>query len=622
VTDPFALDRGRPSAGELAGNARYAMRTGLAAAPLLVSVRALLTLVAGLLPIVAAWLLKALLDEFTQPRPGGHRTMLIALMAVSAMVTALVSPVQQRLDAELRFRLETRFQRTLYEAVNRMRGLATLENPNFQDRLRLAQEAAASSSQVVANLLGLAQVTVTTVAFVGSVAALSPWLVAIVVALMVPAAYLQFRLTGRRAGIVAAVEHSDRRRNFYEGLLNRTDAAKEIRLFGLGDFFLGRMLAELGTVQRGHRTVASRQFRLDAGFAVLNGCLAALGLVWVVRLATADALTAGDIALFVASFAGLQAGLAGIVDETSSLLYYVMVIGHYRVVVAAPPDLPAGLGTAEVGPLERIDVVNVWFRYADNQDWVLRGLSLTLRRDAFTGVVGLNGAGKSTLIKLLCRFYDPARGVVRWNGVDIRELDIGQLRARISTVFQDFMDYDLSAAENIGIGDVTRLGDRPAIERAASMAGAADPIAALPHGYDTLLTRSFFSNAEAAEATHGVVLSGGQWQRVALARSLMRYDCDLLILDEPSAGLDAAAEEEVLAFLRSWRRGRASLLISHRLGTLRDADEIVVISDGRVAESGTHDQLMACATSTYRRLFLLQGHGYRSGEHRPAASRR
>jgi ATP-binding cassette subfamily B protein len=232
-------------------------------------------------------------------------------------------------------------------------------------------------------------------------------------------------------------------------------------------------------------------------------------------------------------------------------------------------------------------------------------------------VVGLNGAGKSTLVKLLCRLYDPERGSIRWDGADLRDLPVDRLRRRIGAVFQDFVAYDMTAAENIAIGDLTTLdptGPDPLdsagrIQAAASQAGVHEVLAGLPLGYETVLSR-FFAAGPGDDAGQGVLLSGGQWQRVAIARALLRAEsADLLIMDEPSSGLDPDAEYAITQQLRACRAGRTSLLISHRLNTVRGADHIIVIAEGTVAEEGTHDQLMALG-GEYARLFSRQAAGF------------
>jgi ATP-binding cassette subfamily B protein len=244
---------------------------------------------------------------------------------------------------------------------------------------------------------------------------------------------------------------------------------------------------------------------------------------------------------------------------------------------------------------------------------------MTIPFGAAVALVGHNGSGKSTLVKLLCRMYDPTRGAIYWDGVDLREVPVDELRQRIGAVFQDYMEYDLSAAENVALGDLDALGDRDRIAAAAERAGVHGVLSGLPRGYDTLLSRQFFGAPGESGQTGetGVSLSGGQWQRVALARSLLRDGCDLLICDEPSAGLDPEAEYQVHTRLRAYRGGRTSLLISHRLGAIRDADHIVVLAQGQVVEEGTHGHLLA-AGGTYARMFDLQAQGYRTDDARPA----
>jgi ATP-binding cassette subfamily B protein len=316
------------------------------------------------------------------------------------------------------------------------------------------------------------------------------------------------------------------------------------------------------------------------------------------------------VTVFVAAVAGMQGAVAGIVNQFGAAHQALLLLDHYCVATNIEPDLPVPRPPAAVPALANgIVFDDVWFRYGPDRPWVLRGVDLTIPAGRSTALVGLNGAGKSTLVKLLCRLYDPTRGHVRWDGIDIAQFDPADLRARIGTVFQDYVEYELSAAENIGLGDLSRLDDRPRIEAAANRAGVHDVLSTLPRGYDTMLTRMFIEGVDEEHPDTGVLLSGGQGQRLALARTFLRDDRDLLVLDEPSSGLDAEAEAEVHERIKRSRAGRASLLISHRLNTIRDADSIAVLDGGQITELGSHETLLA-RDGTYSRLFHLQAEGY------------
>jgi ATP-binding cassette, subfamily B, bacterial len=429
----------------------------------------------------------------------------------------------------------------------------------------------------------------------------------LVVVAVGPAAVAQTALSRHEARLSWRLSPVMRRQVVYADLMTDVDTAKEVRLFGLGTFLHRRLISELRSSLTAERDLAVRTLRVQGLLALLGALVAGGGLVWTVVGITAGRLTPGDLALFVAAVAAVQGALGGIVTQSARVYAALLVFGHYLDVVRSKPDLPVPDSPAPAGALRTgIELRDVWFRYHDGQPWILRGLNLTVPAGATVAVVGLNGAGKSTLVKLLCRFYDPQRGSVRWNGTDLRDLDLAQLRRRLSAVFQDEVRYPFTAAENVGVGDVTALDDRPRLTDAARRAGVHDALEGLPHGYETMLSRIFYLDDTPGP---GVVLSGGQWQRVGLARAFLRPDPDLVILDEPSAGLDPDAEHALDETLRAHRAGRTCVLISHRLSTVRTADLIAVVADGRVSEFGDHESLLA-AGGDYARLFTLQAEAF------------
>ncbi|MBO0654473.1 ATP-binding cassette domain-containing protein [Streptomyces triculaminicus] len=341
------------------------------------------------------------------------------------------------------------------------------------------------------------------------------------------------------------------------------------------------------------------------------------GVVWAVVAARPGHLSVGDIAIFIAAVAGVQGSLTAVAGHVASSHEALMLFEHYLDVVHCAPDLPVAAAPVPLPALrEGVEFKDVRFRYSDEHPWVLRGVSFRLRHGEALALVGLNGSGKSTLVKLLCRFYDPTHGAILWDGVDLRDVDPARLRTRIGAAFQDYMAYGMTAAENIGLGDLDAFDDAERIRGAARRAGTDRELSTLPRRYDTLLSRRFPTMSEDGEPATGVVLSGGRWQRLALARACLRDERDLMILDEPASGLDAQAEAEIQEALRTHRRGRTSLLISHRLGSVREADVIVVLAAGQVVERGSHKALMSSG-GEYARLFALQASGYRAEDSRP-----
>ncbi|MEV0489538.1 ABC transporter ATP-binding protein [Streptomyces atratus] len=585
----------------------------------------LIALTLAQLPVLVAWLMSAMLNAIAQG--GGTPAQVTGpavATAVAGLALAVLPHVETLLRGELSRRVALAAQDRLYTAVNGWSGLGRFEDPTMLDRLRLAQQCGQQAPpQVVMGVMGLLQAVVTVLGFLGSLALVSWWLVAAVSLAALPALAVELRMARVWADTELRVTPLERREWFYSNLLASVKAAKEIRLFGTGDHLRARMRRDRRAINSAHRATEIRNALVQGLPAALSGGIAALGLLWAVREAARGAMSVGEVSLTVAAMASVQGSFGTGAAQLAVVRRSLLLFAHFTAVVQAPPDLPVHRPAAAPARLSVcIELRDVWFRYSDQHDWALRGVNLTVPAASTLALVGDNGAGKSTLVKLLCRFYDPTRGTVLWDGQDIRTFPPAELRRRMSAVFQDFMRYDVSAAENIGLGDgddASRHPDR--VRAAARRAGIDGLLAGLPRGYDTLLSRAFTEPStgddDANDVDDGVELSGGQWQRVALARSLLREDPDVLILDEPASGLDPQAEDEVRQALRRHRRGRTSILVSHRLGTAREADLIVVLRAGRVVEQGNHEELMA-RTGRYADLFGRQAAGYRERRQPPA----
>ncbi|MGW4798936.1 ABC transporter ATP-binding protein, partial [Nonomuraea sp. NPDC004297] len=564
-----------------------------------------LTVLAGVAPATGAWLTMLLVDELTSGAASAGRAAFLAVASALAggLAGALLYLVGH-LGEVVRHRVTLTVESRLFERVASLPGLRHIEDPAFHDRLRLAEQAAQEAPGTVTQFAQeLVRSAVLLGGFAGAALAVWPPMALLLLASALTAVLARLATVRREAATEEAWVATDRRRLFYRALLTDVRAAKEIRLFGLGTLLHTRMIGSLAAVSRARLAAARRGTLAQSGLALLGAAVTGAGTVAVASNVVAGGASVGDLVLFLGAVTGVQAGLTGVVLQLGDAGRAVRLFGHYLDVLGTGDDLPAGTRTPP--PRAAVELRDVWFRYADDGPWVLRGVNLTIPAGTAVGLAGVNGAGKSTLVKLLCRFYDPQRGTITWDGVDLRELDVTALRARIGVVFQEFMTYDLTAAENIGIGQVTHLDDRPRIVEAARAAHADETLTALPRGYDTVLSRTHTDDAERA----GVTLSGGQWQRVALARCLMRADAGLIVLDEPTSGLDAEGEHRVHGILRRHAAGRTRLLISHRMSALRDAELIVTLVDGRIAERGGHDELMD-AGGEYARLFRLQAGGY------------
>jgi len=387
---------------------------------------------------------------------------------------------------------------------------------------------------------------------------------------------------------------------YLQGLLTRLDAAKEMRAFGLGPYLLERRQRLFDDEMAELRKLIRERMRREVLATLASSAINAGGILFILwlhfsqRISLAETVAAAGALLLLLPRMNALTSSVGMLHENAlfveDLWSFVAVESGQRT-PASCEAMPATLGALRVEDLT--------FRYRDRAEPALRGVSMEIRLGETVAIVGENGAGKTTLAKLLCRLYDPDSGTISWDGRDLRTCDPDDLRQRIAVIFQDFVRYDLAARENIGFGDVGSMDDAAAIARAADRAGAADFLAALPDRYETRLGRMFAKGHE---------LSVGQWQRVALARAFFR-DAPLVIMDEPTASLDARAEHELFNTMRGLFHDRAVLLISHRFSSVRMADRIYVLRDGAVVEVGTHDELIASGR-LYAELFGLQAAAY------------
>jgi ATP-binding cassette subfamily B protein len=570
----------------------------------------LTTLFAGIAPVAAAWLLRSILDTLAYGSRHAALPLLVLALACAGGAQAVLPNVGRYASAQSGRAIQRQATATLFAAVGHLNGLRRLEDPAYRDTLNMAQQAGQSGpGLIVSSLSSIVQGAVTLSGFFAVLLVLNPAMAVILLAATIPEVFVELRLARKRAAIMRGMSHAERRQAFYADLLSNYAAAAEIRLFRLAPFFQRRILEELTAIQQAGQSVDRRAL---AGYSALDGLsaiIAGCGIWWAVYAAAGGRLTIGDVAIFAAAMMAVTSSLSQIISSAALAYQALLLFRCYQEVVTEKPDLPSPARPAVIRPLRQgIALSDVWFRYGPDKPWAIRGLSLFIPQGQTIALVGVNGAGKSTLIKLLCRFYDPERGQVQWDGTDLRDFKVTGLRDSISVVFQDFARYEMSVSDNIAVGALDKADSR-SVQAAAAQAGIHDAITALPDGYDTLLTCSYFDLTDKLDPKTGVLLSGGQWQRLALARALLRGSRDLMILDEPSSGLDAQAEHEIHHQLRACSGNSTTILITHRLSAARSADRIVVLADGQVAEEGSHDALMA-SCGTYARMFSLQARGF------------
>jgi ATP-binding cassette subfamily B protein len=576
---------------------------------------AFFTIVAAALPPFVAYVGKLIIDAVIAAHgaaPGIARvaalTRALRLVAVELGAVTLMAGcervlglVRQLVGLRLGIDLNVR----ILEKALRL-DLRHFEDAEFYDKLTRARREASSrplsliqsNFQVVRNGLTLA-------GYVALLLRFSWWMALAVLVATIPAFVAEARFSGAAFRLRNWRSPDSRRLNYLEYVLGNDEHAKEVKLFGLGPLLLDRyrMLAE--TFFADDRRIAIQRagwgYVLSlASTAVFYGSYAV-----IVGMTVAGRLSLGDMTLGVVAFRQGQQSFQAVLSALGGMYEDTLYMSNLFDYFAIPTDAPKVAGPiAAVRAEEGIRFEGVGFRYPgtgpDGERWALRGVDVFIPKGQSLALVGQNGAGKTTFIKLLANLYQPTEGHVLLDGRDLRSWDQEELRRRIGVIFQDFNEYQLALRENVAFGSVDHLTDDLRVARAVDRGGAEELVAGLAGGLETQLGRWFGG---------GVELSGGQWQKVALARAFMREEADILILDEPTAALDAEAEHAVFQRFKALAAGRTTILISHRFPTVRMADRILVLEAGRVVEDGAHAELVA-AGQRYARMFGLQAAGY------------
>ena len=567
--------------------------------------------VTALIPAAIIYMTKVIVDGVVEAASGGgHWTDLVtpvaivfALWLVETLLGSVSNMVQSMLNERVRFSAQER----IVQKAGSL-DIAFYENPKFYDQLRHAQDQLYQVTGIVWSSISLLRSSVGLTAMAGLLTILHPLAIVVLFVTVLPSLLMQGFFARLYFDFDTQWVRNYRMLDYLQRLLTSRDSAKEVRIFTLKDALVDRFRGFRQTQLRAHLRMMLRSLRVRTGLDIVS--LAGVASIWAyaVYQAALARITVGDLTLVFNAAQQARSQLNALVGSGGQIYEEALFATRFFDLLDMDPQSveaalapPSANPVAVPVPLTRgIEFRNVSFKYPGTDKWILRGVSFEVPACSKVAIVGENGAGKTTLVKLLARLYDPVEGEVRFDGRDLRDYDLGEVRRDVAVVFQDFFRYDLSAADNVGFGEVRALDDRDRIQAAAKQAGAHDIIEALPKGYDTVLGRTF---------DEGVDLSGGEWQHLAISRAFLS-DAQILILDEPTAALDAFREHRLYEQVAELSANKTVVFISHRFSTVRMADIIVVVEDGEVTELGDHETLIE-HNGKYAAMFNTQAARYR-----------
>lgn len=569
-----------------------------------------LTLVAGILPAAVAWIGQLIVDgvvaAMAMHQQGGAAdvTAVLLFVAAEAGVVGMITAAQRGISicqSLLRALMGQRINVMILEKALTLR-LAHFEDSEFYDKLtRARREASTRPLSLVTRTFGLVQNAISLFSYALLLVQFSPWTVLILIAGGIPEFLAEAKFSNDKFRLFRWRSPETRMQMYLETVMAREDYAKEVKLFRLGPKLLQRYRDIFARLFVEDRKLTLRRDGWGLVFG-LFGTMAFYGAYgWIALSAIEGRISLGQMTMYLLLFKQGQSAVSASLSAISGMYednLYLSNLYEYL-----EQEVPAQEGLLQRGPQpgDGLRFEQVCFTYPDSEEAALKDISLHLKPGDSLALVGENGAGKTTLIKLMTRLYQPDSGRILLDGLDLQQWQTDALRTRIGVIFQDFGRYQFLVGENIGAGDVTHFEDRQRWQQAAEKGMAEPIIEKLPDGYDTQLGKWFKGGRE---------LSGGQWQKIALSRAFMRTDADILVLDEPTATMDAAAEATIFEHFRDLSQGKMTILISHRFSTVRMADQIVVIEKGSIVERGNHEELMK-VDGQYAYLFSLQAQGYR-----------
>ena len=588
-----------------------------ATSPSLTSTTILLRLIRALLPVATLYIGKLIIDDVVmlvqlpdkpatlqQWLDSGHLNKLGLLLAAEftvAVLADILGRIVTFLDGLLAERVSTSSSVRLMEHAATL-DLEDFEDAEFQDQLERARRQTSGRMTLMSQLFSQAQDLVTVASLAAGLIVFAPWLIVLLLVALVPAFLGEAHFNAKSYSLDFGRTPERRELDYVRQTAASVETAKEVKIFGLNDFLIDRYRRLAASFYDANRRLALRR----AGWGGLFTTIGTIGYYFAYAYIAWRTLTGefsvGDLTFLAGSFRRLRTLLESLLSGFSSVAGQALYLDDLFSFFAVRPEIHS---PADPLPFPRpirdgFVFEDVGFIYPGAERWAVRHLSFTLKAGEVVALVGENGAGKTTLVKLLTRLYDPDEGRILLDGRDLRDYGLDELRGSMGVIFQDFVRYNLPAGDNIAVGRIAARADHERIARAANRSQADEVIARLAGGYDQMIGKRF---------KNGVELSGGEWQKIAIARAYMR-EAEVLILDEPTAALDARAEYEVFRRFKELSAGKTAVLISHRFSSVRMADRILVLADGKVEAQGTHEELVA-QQGRYAELFELQAAGYR-----------
>ncbi|HSM82022.1 MAG TPA: ABC transporter ATP-binding protein [Nodosilinea sp.] len=567
---------------------------------------ALLTLVAGLLPAAVAYVGKLIVDAVVQAAQSGlaiDRRAALMYLALEALLVAALAGARQGqglCQSLLRVLLGQRVNVMILEKAQTL-PLTYFEDSEFYDKLTQARrEASSRPLSMVNRTFGVVQDVLSLVTFGGLLLQFSGWAVALLAIATLPAFIAETQFAGEAFRLFKWRSPETRQQIYLEALLAREDFAKEVKLFGLGPLLMQRYQDIFQRLYAEDRNLTVRRSGWSYGLGLLSTASFYLAYCWIVLEAIAGSISLGELTMYLTVFRQGQTTFASTLTAIGGMYEDGLYLANLYEFLEQPVPEEAGIAVRGIDPGEGLRFEQVSFSYPGSDRTALDSVSFQLRPGEKLAIVGENGSGKTTLIKLLTRLYTPTAGRILLDGRDLQEWDADVLQQRIGVIFQDFVRYQFKVGENIGVGDVADFEDAHRWQAAAVKGTATEFIEALPEGFNTQLGKWFFGGQE---------LSGGQWQKIALSRAFMRTEADILVLDEPTSAMDAEAETRLFEQFREATQNQMAILISHRFSTVRRADNIIVLAQGKLIEQGTHEELLR-QQGRYARLFTMQAAGY------------